>query len=184
MPSPLAGEPDACHNDAMDLEPFVASARRALAVAADPDGENRAVAERMTAALEPAIRLMLLNALSTAADDIAAELAPGSVEVRLRGGEPSFAVTPPMPDEPAAPTDPAGTIVAPSSVDDGPMTRINLRLSEQLKARIEKAAEAEGRSANAWLVRAAAAVLESRGRDSTARQVTTGAKQRLTGWAR
>ena len=40
---------------------------------------------------------MLLDALSSAADEITRELAPGSVEVRLRGREPQFAVTPPHP---------------------------------------------------------------------------------------
>ena len=41
------------------------------------------------------------------------------------------------------------------------MARINLRLSEQLKARIEEAAASEKISANAWLARAAAAALDN-----------------------
>lgn len=175
----------------MDLTPFVESARRELALAADPDGENQAVAERMAAALTPTIRLMLLNALSTAADDITLELEPGSVEVRLRGGEPSFAVTSPTSEGPAAAVapnvesgEPDDATVVPLDVDDGPMTRINLRMSELLKARIEEAAEAESRSVNAWLVRAAATVLETRGRMTTVRNTTTAAKQRFTGWVR
>ncbi|WP_211354638.1 hypothetical protein [Stackebrandtia albiflava] len=168
----------------MDLEPFVERARRELALAADPDGRHRAVAERMASALAPTIRLTLLDALSAAADDITRELSPGAVEVRLRGGEPSFAVTPPpgaaAPD--AETTEPGGTTVVPPDADDGPMTRINLRLSEGLKARIESAADTEGRSINAWLVRAASAVLEARG-PGTAR-VVSGGRQRLTGWVR
>ena len=61
-----------------------------LAVAAEAGGEDaRALAERLTAPLEPAVRLILLDALSAAADEITRDLAPGSVEVRLRGGEPS-----------------------------------------------------------------------------------------------
>ncbi|WP_041625236.1 hypothetical protein [Stackebrandtia nassauensis] len=172
----------------MDLTTYVESAQRQLAVLADPEGDNQAVAERMASALAPTIRLMLLEALSEATEDITLELAPGSVEVRLRGGEPSFAVTSPLAAEPAAPDtepmEPDGANVVPSDIDDGPMTRINLRLSEQFKGRVEEAAEAEGRSVNAWLVRAAAIVLESRGRGSAARNVTTVGKQRYTGWVR
>ena len=40
------------------------------------------------------------------------------------------------------------------------MARINVRMPEALKARVEDAAEREGLSINAWLVRAAAARVE------------------------
>ncbi|MFD0557569.1 hypothetical protein ACFQ3B_11035 [Stackebrandtia endophytica] len=172
----------------MNLEPFIENARRDLAIAADPDGENRVVAERMASALTPTIRLMLLNALSAAADDITVDLAPGSVEVRLRGGDPSFVVTPPTPDEPTRPigttTEPVGATTAPVEPDDGPMSRINLRLPEQLKARIEDAADTEGRSINAWLVRAAATVLDARDHQTSAPRSTASGAQRFTGWVR
>jgi predicted HicB family RNase H-like nuclease len=39
------------------------------------------------------------------------------------------------------------------------MWRINLRMADHLKARIEQVAASEGLSVNAWLVRAAAAAL-------------------------
>src|SRR3954471_7575739 len=93
----------------MDLSPYVETLRRDLARAADAGGaEARALAERLTAALDPAARLALLDALSSAADEITRELAPGSVEVRLRSGEPEFVVALPAADEPA------------DTVDDGP----------------------------------------------------------------
>src|SRR3954452_15079836 len=93
--------PSWCHTGAMDLSPYVENLRRELAVAADAGGdEARALAERLTAPLDSATRLMLLDALSAAADDITRELAPGSVELRLRGGEPRFVVTPAPADEP------------------------------------------------------------------------------------
>ena len=86
----------------MDLTPYVENLRRELAVAAEAGGEDaRALAERLTAPLESAVRLMLLDALSAAADEITRELAPGSVELRLRAGEPDFVVTPAPADEPA-----------------------------------------------------------------------------------
>ncbi|MFI0453448.1 toxin-antitoxin system HicB family antitoxin [Actinomadura sp. 6N118] len=81
----------------MDLMPYVENLRRELAVAAEAGGPDaRALAERLTGALESAARLTLLEALSAAADEITSELAPGSVEVRLRGSDPAFVVTPPQ----------------------------------------------------------------------------------------
>ncbi len=62
----------------MDLTQYVEDFRREVAVAADAGGEDaRALAERLAAPLESALRLMLLNALSAAADEITRELAPG-----------------------------------------------------------------------------------------------------------
>src|SRR5437764_14203640 len=57
--------------------------------------EARALVERLTGSLESAIRLTLLDALSAAADEITRDLAPGSVELRLRGRDPNFVVTAP-----------------------------------------------------------------------------------------
>src|SRR4029450_1843809 len=98
-PLRLAMVPKRCHDGVMDLAPYVENLRRELAVAADAGGEEaRALAERLTAPLESAIRLTLLEALSAAADEITRELAPGSAELRLRGGDPEFAGTPPPAD--------------------------------------------------------------------------------------
>jgi hypothetical protein len=139
----------------MDLATHVEKLQRELAVAAATGGDDaRALAERLTAPLDSAVRLMLLDALSAAADEITRELAPGSVELRLRSGEPEFVVAPAPADEPLEPA-PA----PPADADDGPTARINLRLPEQLKAAVEEAASRERLSVNAWLVRAAAAAL-------------------------
>src|SRR3954471_19651901 len=83
----------------MDLTPYVDTLRRELAVAAEAGGEDaRELAERLTAPRESATRLTMLNVLSAAMDEITRELAPGSVDVRLRGLDPDFGVTPPPPD--------------------------------------------------------------------------------------
>jgi hypothetical protein len=150
----------------MDLTPYVDALRQDLLVAAEPGGPDaHALADRLTAPLESATRLVLLDALSAAAGEITRDLAPGSVDLRLRGLEPSFVVTLP-PTEPAheeagAPPAPApsGTAVRPGEDDDGAMTRINLRLPQDLKDRVEDAARAAGLSVNAWLVRSAVASL-------------------------
>jgi hypothetical protein len=142
----------------MDLTPYVETLRRELALAAGAGGEEaRALADRLTASLESAVRLMLLEALSAAADEITRELAPGAVELRLRAGEPDFVVTPAPADEPDAPDLDAQPLLAPPEGDEGATARINLRLPEQLKLGVEQAASRERLSVNAWLVRLAAA---------------------------
>ena len=166
----------------MNLTPYVENLRGELAVAADAGGEDaRAVAERLTAPLESAVRLMLLDALSAAADEITRELAPGSVELRLRSGEPDFVVTPAPSDEPLEPA-PDEPPPAPPEGDEAATARINLRLPEQLKARIEQAASRERLSVNSWLVRAAAAALASD--DPRPRPRAGRVGQGYTGWVR
>ena len=169
----------------MDLSPYVSKLSADLAVAAEAGGEDaRVLAERLTAPLDSAVRLTLLEALSAAADEITRDLAPGSVELRLRGSEPSFVVTPPPTEDSFVESGPPAPVATPTAVeaDDGTMARINVRLPEQLKARIEEAAARDKISANVWLVRAAAAVL-----DSTSHRPVTKARaggQQFTGWVR
>jgi hypothetical protein len=164
----------------MDITPYVENLRRDLAVAADAGGEEaRALAERLTAPLESAVRLMLLDALSAAADEITRELAPGSVELRLRAGEPEFAVTPAAGDGQGS--DYAQPL-APAQADEGATARINLRLPEGLKTGIEQAAGRERLSVNAWLVRVAAAALAHDDRRPPQRGGRIG--QAYTGWVR
>ena len=55
----------------------------------------------------------------------------------------------------------------------------SVRLPEQLKAAIEEAAAKEGRSVNAWLVRAAAAASQRSDRDQ--RPAPPGSGKRVTG---
>src|SRR5262249_59924227 len=102
-------------------------------------------------------------------------------------------VGPPPPAEPLglAAVDVAATVDgAPDNnlliAEDGPAARINVRLPERLKAAIEEAAAKEGRSVNAWLVRAAAAALQRSDRDQRPEPRGSGkrTKQRFTGWVR
>lgn len=169
----------------MDLGPYVDRLRTELLVAAEAGGKDaRALAERLTAPLDSATRLVLLEAMAAAADEITRELAPGSVEVRLRGQNPSFVVTPRPTEEAFAVTSfsraPAPAIR--NEGDEGGTSRINLRLPDSLKLRAEEAAEKEGLSLNAWLVRAVAAALEPGDRDS-GRSSQPG-RQSYTGWVR
>ncbi|MGW1408293.1 toxin-antitoxin system HicB family antitoxin [Streptomyces sp. NPDC002403] len=171
----------------MDLTPYVDTLRRELAVAAEAGGESaRELAERLTAPLESATRLTMLNVLSAAMDEITRELAPGSVDVRLRGVDPDFVVTlPPAgggPAEPAAPVEPLKA-QAPVEGDEGGTARVNLRLPAHLKARAEEAASREGLSVNAWLVRAVSAAVDGGGAPRTPERTRT-IGQGFTGWVR
>jgi hypothetical protein len=177
----------------MDLTPYVDNLRRELAVAAEAGGEDaRAMAERLTAPLESAVRLALQDALSAAADEITRDLAPGSVDIRLRGRDLGFVVTPPpttqaFEDAGSRSREAPLSAPAPPDADDGGTARISLRVPEHLKPRIDEAATRDGLSVNAWLVRAVSAALEPgdagrRGRQSWSSSGESG--QRYTGWVR
>jgi hypothetical protein len=167
----------------MDLQPYVDAVRHELTVAAAPGGaEAEQLAERLSAPLESAMRLALLEAVSAAAEEITRELAPRSVEVRLRGRDPEFTVTAALDD---APEDDA---VATHYDDDGGGTwRVTLRLPEGLRPAVEAAARRDGTSLNSWLVRAAAQASQAAANGSvkpdTGRPARTSA-HRVTGWVR
>lgn len=172
----------------MDLTPYVETLHRELAVAAEAGGdEARELAERLTAPLESATRLTLLNVLSAAMDEITRELAPGSVDVRLRGLDPDFVVVLPQREDRTEPLDAPAPAPAPVPVDtdEGGTARVNLRLPAHLKNRAEEAAAGEGLSVNAWLVRVVSAAVDTgaaaapRGPGKTR---TVG--QSFTGWVR
>lgn len=170
----------------MDLTPYVDDLRDRLLVAAEAGGDDaRELARRLTAPLDAAVRLVLLDALSTAVGEISADLAPGSVDLLLRGGEPELVVR----AESLArgqdatwdqPPTPAPATVAATEADEGGTTRTTLRLPDHLKTRVEAAAARDGVSVNSWLVRAVAAALDQRDGRPEARR----AGNRLTGWVR
>src|SRR5215210_4980568 len=99
----------------MELQPYVAAVRHELSVAAAAGGPDaEALADRLTAPLESAIRLALLEALSDAAEEVTRDLAPGSVEVRLRGRDAEFTVLPGVDDAADG-----SAVVTPEADDDG-----------------------------------------------------------------
>jgi predicted HicB family RNase H-like nuclease len=166
----------------MDLSRYVENIHEQLAVAAEAGGEEaRALAGRLVAPLDAALRLALQDALADAAEEITLELAPGSVELRLRGRDPEFVVTP-APAETAPEAETAWS--APVEDDDGGVTRINLRMPDRLKARVEQAAAADGLSVNSWLVRAAGTALDRPAPDPRRPPRAPQGGRRYTGWAR
>lgn len=162
----------------MELGQYVSDLQRHLADTSETGSEDtRAVAERLAAGLDAATRLVLLDALSAAASEITRDLAPGSVDLRLRGREVEFVITLPTTDA-EADDSPAVAV----EQDDASTSRTTLRLPDALKARVDDAAAADGLSVNTWLVRAVAAALQPKQRRSAQRVLRTG--DNFAGWAR
>jgi hypothetical protein len=179
----------------MDLQPYVDSVQRQLVAAGETGGdEARALAERLVAPLDSSIRLALQDALTVASEEITVDLAPGSVELRLRGRDIAFVVTPPPDDLPSADAGAAHASTRPwtgssgssdtDDADEGGMSRINFRLPEQLKVRIERAAGTEALSVNAWLVRVVGARVEGTDPERQKGAPSAQSRNRYTGWVR
>ncbi len=152
----------------MDLTPYVDSLRQDLAAAAEAGGPDiRAAAERLAHALDPAVRLALMDALSQAAAEITAELPEGSVEVRLKGREPQLVVdVASYPSPPAPSLSPASSSPGKASEEDeeeGTIARITLRIPESVKFRAEELAAKSGHSLNGWIVNVLRTATQSRG---------------------
>jgi hypothetical protein len=162
----------------MELGQYVTDLQRQLVDAAvNGAEETRAVAERLAAGLDAATRLVLLDALSAAAAEITRDLAPGSVDLRLRGREIEFVVA-----QPSIESDVDEQHTPAVDLDDASTSRTTLRLPDALKVRVDEAAAADGLSVNTWLVRAIAAALQPKQRRSAQRTLRTG--DNFAGWAR
>ena len=162
----------------MELGTYVTELQSQLVAAAENgNDETRAAAERLSSGLDAATRLVLLDALSAAAGEITRDLAPGSVDLRLRGREIEFVVSAAAPD-----SDPDDRPSASVDLDEASPSRTTLRLPDGLKAQVDEAAAADGVSVNTWLVRAIAAGLEPKQRRQAQRTARTG--DSFAGWAR
>jgi hypothetical protein len=126
-----------------------------VAAAALGDDRTREIADALSTAAVPALRLALLAAVSEIADEITAALLdhPGSPAVTVRIDHDEVAVD----VRAIAPPDDAAHAARPA--DGEANARISLRLSDALKAGIDAAAERDGVSVNTWLVRAAASAI-------------------------
>jgi hypothetical protein len=149
----------------MELSQYVEAVRQELAAAAAAGTEEtRRVADLLGGALDSAIRLVIMDVLSQAADEITAALPEGAVEVRLRGREPQVVVTHPVPVEP-----PPGPVPSEADADT---VRITLRLPEPLKNAVEGSAASASLSVNSWLVRAVKQALAQPARRHGRRTIT------------
>lgn len=169
----------------MDLTPYLDRLRADLSqTAAAGDDQVRAGAERLTAALEAALRLNAMEMLSEAAAEITSSMRTGSVETRLSGREIDFVVTQPLDEPQPAPEEDA---------DEGELARITVRLPESIKARAEELANKAGGSLNTWIVNVLRAAtrdhairidldLSSTGLHDTDFPSRTSGTRRMSGW--
>lgn len=163
----------------MDMTEYVATLRREMAAITRLAGEDVArTAEMLTDAMESAVRLTLLEVVSAAAAEITTRLEDTAIDVRLAGTDADFVVT----VAPAEPAPEATEAFAAEAADD--VTRVTLRMSEQLKTRVEAAASAAGVSVNAWLVRAISQALDQQPGRGQSSARSAGIGQRVTGYAR
>ena len=170
----------------MDITPHVEGLRQDLSRAAEVGGiEVEVAAERLLGALEPAVRLALMDLLSQAAAEISEQMPGVAIDVRLKGREPEFVVTGARPEPaPEAATPPPPDEPLDADADD--VVRITLRLPEALKTRAEALAASRGQSLNTWLVAAARAAAQDGPRHEHPHRsggYGLGGK-RITGWAR
>jgi hypothetical protein len=136
----------------MQLDSHVQAIQQELAATGALGDEAAAeAARRIGEALASTLHLHLLDILGEAALEITGQIEPGRVEVRLAGRDPELVV---IADE-----TPDTSQVGFGEEASG---RITLRLPESLKAGIEAAADREGISTNAWLVRTIARSLDQR----------------------
>lgn len=138
----------------MELSPHLAALRADLAAAAAVGSDEVARAASLLGdAIEPALRLVLLDLLAEAAAELSDQLPGATVDLRLRGREPELVAS--VAASPAAPP------AAEAAGEDG-TARLTLRLPEALKSRAEAAAASESLSVNSWLVRAVSSALDPR----------------------
>jgi hypothetical protein len=137
----------------MDLTPYIESLREDLATTASAgDEQTRRAAAVLSAALEPAIRLAIMNALSDLAAEVTASLDDHVVDVRLAGRDVQVVVT----HTGSRPTDPEPEQQLPPPTGDSAenISRMTVRMFEQIKNQAEQAAAAQGVSLNAFVSQA------------------------------
>lgn len=124
----------------MNIAAFVEALQRDLeAVGGMGDPAVAEAARRIAAALEPSLRLRLMDVLGEAAVELTGQLQNGHIDVRVSGGEPELVYV----EEQSEPI---------ATGDDSLSARVTLRLPETLKSIIDAAAQDAGVSANTWLL--------------------------------
>lgn len=153
-----------CYGGAMDLNPYIRNLREdLLAAAAVGDEDTRRAAALLGAALEPAGRLALMNALSDLAAEVTQALDQHVVEVKLDGRDLRVTVSRRDGDDHAD----AGTTGSATGHEQHPddlrramhdaggeLSRTTVRLFNNLKSKAEQAASEQGVSLNTYISRA------------------------------
>ncbi|MTD54115.1 toxin-antitoxin system HicB family antitoxin [Amycolatopsis pithecellobii] len=169
----------------MDLSPYIAGLREDLtATASAGDEQTRRAAAVLSAALEPAVRLALMNALADLAAEVTTQLPDHVVEVRLDGRDVRVVVTGAGSGEETAPPPPPPP-PAPGEGSDN-IARMTLRMVEQIKGQAEQAAAAQGVSLNTFISQAVQGALHGAGLPQGERKSKPGRQtaSHLHGWVK
>ncbi|GAA4829709.1 toxin-antitoxin system HicB family antitoxin [Saccharopolyspora rosea] len=137
----------------MDLSPYINQLREDLTSAASAgDEQTRQTAAVLSSAIEPAARLAIMNALSDLAAEVTTHLDGPVVDIRLDGRDVQVVVSgatagasEEAEEEPPPP---------PPSGEGGDISRITLRLLDEIKTQAEQAASMQGVSLNTWVAQA------------------------------
>lgn len=132
----------------MRLDPYLDAITDSLVAAAElGDEQTRRTAAALAAAVAAPARLAVLQALSDMAAEISGELGDRVVTVRLDGDDAVLEVRSEMSAETPSPAQTFEDVT-------GDISRVTLRLVEQIKARAEEAAAQNGVSLNSWVSQA------------------------------
>src|ERR671939_281584 len=144
----------------MNVAAFVEALQQDLQrVAGVGDEAVAQAAQRIAAALEPSLRLRLMDLLGEAAVELTSQLPDGRVDVRLAGGEPELVYVEERSEQMP-------------SAEDALSARVTLRLPETLKSIIDAAAQEAGVSANTWLLQQISRSTGSKRRGPGGRRMT------------
>lgn len=163
----------------MELSPYLQRLAEDLEkVTALADDATRETTARLVSAIEPSLRMALLEAISDTAALVTADLDGVVAVVRMEGRDPVIAVE--HTGEAAAPT------AAAAGADEGEedSARITVRLAQSLKQRAESRAAEADQSLNTWIVQAIRRETQSSsGPGFPYPHPPKAGSRRVTGWA-
>lgn len=158
----------------MDIDKYTSAITDSVISAAElGDEQTRRTAAALATAIAAPVRLAVLAALSDMANEISDEIGDRTVTVRLDGTDAVLAVH----SEPAPPhEDPTPSFEEMT----GDISRVTLRLVEQIKTKAEEAAQQSGVSLNSWMAQAVQGAL----REQMRYQRRADEWRRQGGWAK
>ncbi|GAB3275194.1 toxin-antitoxin system HicB family antitoxin [Parasphingorhabdus pacifica] len=145
----------------MDLSSYITQLREDLTSAASAgDDQTRQTAAALSSAIEPAARLAIMNALSDLAAEVTTHLDGQVVDLRLDGRDVQVVVSGNS-TATAGPTEEPESPPPPPPGESGDISRITLRLLDEIKSQAEQAASTQGVSLNTWVAQAVQGALHS-----------------------
>ncbi|MFM1729001.1 hypothetical protein ABI214_04175 [Prescottella soli] len=153
----------------MDLTEYTARLRDDLAAAAAlGDADTQRIAEALAGAVERSAQLMLVSALSDLAREASEELGDRTLHVRFDGTDVAVEATRRRREADGAAGQHGDTTDPYRTFEDmtGDISRVTLRLVDQIKSRAEEAALQDGMSLNSWVSQAVQGALRDQMRRS------------------